>query len=88
MVLSNDLELVFIAVLAMSVALAALTGEFFFYGLLMLISGIVSSLLVRGARRRSVVIRAGFIIGCLQALLSFVAIDSPLLLPSNIFRFF
>jgi hypothetical protein len=64
--LFNNLEISFIITLASSVAVASLSGNPFQLGLLFLISGIFSIILVYGARKRITIIRAGFIVGIIQ----------------------
>jgi len=61
-----DLELAFLISLASSVSIASLSNNPFQLGLLSLISGILSSLLVLGARRRVTIMRSGIIIGLIQ----------------------
>ena len=67
--LFNELVVSLLLIVVASVSLALLANNDLFVGILFLSSGILSSLLVLGARRRNTIIRAGFIIGIMQALL-------------------
>ncbi|HTY44551.1 MAG TPA: HDIG domain-containing protein [Patescibacteria group bacterium] len=67
MALFNDLSLSLLATLASGVCAAAVSGGNFYLAALFLISGLLSSMLVQSARRRASIIRAGFIIGMVQA---------------------
>jgi cyclic-di-AMP phosphodiesterase PgpH len=67
MVLFNDLALSLLVTLASSVSVASVSGGHFHLGVLFLISGLLSSMLVQSVRRRASIIRAGFIIGMVQA---------------------
>ncbi|MDI6606713.1 MAG: hypothetical protein QME65_06205, partial [Candidatus Omnitrophota bacterium] len=69
--LFNQLELSLLMSLAISVVIASIAGNHLHLGVLFLVSGILSSLLVWNARRRMTIIRAGFLIGILQAVLLF-----------------
>lgn len=69
--LFNDLELSLLMSLAVSVVIASIAGNHLHLGVLFLVSGILSSLLVWNARKRMTIIRAGFLIGVLQAILLF-----------------
>ncbi|MCX5703923.1 MAG: HDIG domain-containing protein [Candidatus Omnitrophica bacterium] len=64
--LFSNLELSLLVVLAISVSAAAISANFPQVLLLSLISGILSSILVQGGRKRTTVIRAGFILGILE----------------------
>lgn len=66
--LFNNLELSLIITLANSASIASLSNNPFQLGLLCLISGLFSSILVLGARKRATIIRAGVVIGILQAI--------------------
>ncbi|MFA4842312.1 MAG: HDIG domain-containing metalloprotein [Candidatus Omnitrophota bacterium] len=72
--LFEGVEVPLVLTLSLSVSVGALAGSHFNLALLMLISGIGSSILVTGARRRSCVIRAGFLIGIIQ-IISLLAIE-------------
>jgi len=80
--LFNQLELSLLISLASSISVASIAGPDFYSGVLFLLSGLLSSLLVFGARRRMAIIRAGFIIGLVQALALFLInrfwVDLPL----------
>jgi len=71
-ILFNELQLSLLFNLAASVTIASVANNNFGLAVLFLISGILSSILVFGARKRSVIIRAGFIIGALQAMMLFL----------------
>lgn len=70
--LFNDLEVSLIITLATGISVASLIGNHFYLTILFFISGILASLLVLGARRRIVIIRAGFIIAFLQIISLFI----------------
>lgn len=65
--LFNNLEISIIITLATSISVASFSSDPFELALLFLISGILSSILVLGARRRTTIIRAGIIVGIAQA---------------------
>lgn len=65
-ILFNELEISLVITLACSISVSAMLDNHFYLGVLFLISGIISSLLVLGARKRMAIIRAGFIIGLVQ----------------------
>lgn len=65
--LFNELGISLLITIASSVSVA-LVGSNLYLGVLFLISGILSSILIFGVRRRMAIIRAGFIIGLVQAL--------------------
>jgi len=67
--LFNDLEISLLLSLANSVSICALFCGPFHLGLLSLISGVLSSLLVKDARKRMTIIQSGIIIGIIQALM-------------------
>lgn len=64
-ILFGDLSLSLLLTLASSVSIAYLAGDNYL-GILFFISGILASILVRASRRRSIIIRTGFIIGLAQ----------------------
>ncbi|MFA6384455.1 MAG: HDIG domain-containing metalloprotein [Candidatus Omnitrophota bacterium] len=64
--LFNDLFVAFVLTVAGSVTIAAINGNDFYMGLICLVSGISAALLVSGARRRNIVIRAGILVGVVQ----------------------
>ena len=66
--LFNSMEVSLFVTLAVSLSVASITGVPFQAGLLSLISGIFSIILVRGARRRTTLIRAGLILGITQVI--------------------
>lgn len=68
MLLFNNLEISLVIALASSVSVASITSIPFQVELLSLISGIVSIILLKGARRRTTVIRAGLIVGIAGAI--------------------
>lgn len=65
-ILFNDLALSLLITLASSIGIAYLANNNYL-ALLLLISGILSSIFVLGARRRVAIIRAGFFAGLIQA---------------------
>jgi putative nucleotidyltransferase with HDIG domain len=65
--LFNELRISLLATIACAVTISAMAGNHFNLGLMFLTSGILSGVLVYGARRRIEIIRAGFIVGLLQA---------------------
>jgi len=69
-ILFEELGLSLLLTLASSVSIAYLVGDIQ-AGLLFLISGILSIILVRGARKRVTIIRAGFIVGLAQVIVLF-----------------
>lgn len=68
-ILFNNLEISLILVLASSISISAIAGNNFNLGILFLVSGIISSILSLGVRRRMVLIRTGLIVGLIQVLL-------------------
>lgn len=66
--LFNELNVSLLLIISASLAIGSIAGNNFNLGLLFLTSGMLSSMLVYGARKRSVIIRTGFIIGFIQAL--------------------
>ena len=64
--LFNDLEISFLITLATSFSIASVSNNSFQLGMLSSISGILSSILVKDARKRTTVIQAGFIVGIVQ----------------------
>jgi putative nucleotidyltransferase with HDIG domain len=69
--LFNQMELSLIMSLVNSVAIASMAGSHLYLTILFFSSGLLSALLVWNARRRMTIIRAGFIIGVLQAVFLF-----------------
>lgn len=65
-VLFSNLEPSLLLSVSLSVILALLAHNNLYLGIIMLISGVTSSLLVMGVRRRSRIIRAGFSVGLIQ----------------------
>jgi cyclic-di-AMP phosphodiesterase PgpH len=68
--LFEELALSLLITFASSISIAHLSGDID-AGLLFLISGIISVMLARGARKRVTIIRAGFIVGMVQAVALF-----------------
>ncbi|MFA5411192.1 MAG: HDIG domain-containing metalloprotein, partial [Candidatus Omnitrophota bacterium] len=67
--LFNNLEVSLLMTLAISISLGGISGNFLLLpALLSLISGVSASILVEGARKRTTIIRAGLIVGVIQAL--------------------
>ncbi len=66
-ILFEEIGLSLLITLASSISITYLVGDID-AGLLFLISGISSIILVRGARKRVTIIRAGFIVGLVQAI--------------------
>lgn len=66
--LFNNLELSLLLTLANSVSAASVSENFFHIFLLSLISGVMSSILVLGARKRVTIIRAGLVTGIIQVI--------------------
>ena len=64
--LFNNLEISLLMTLAASVSIASLSSSRFDLTLLFLISGTISSILVKDARKRTTIILAGFIVGIVQ----------------------
>lgn len=75
-VLFNELAIAFVITIASSVAIASAAGSNFYLGVVLLTTGVLSSLLVYGARQRVTIVRAGFIIGLAQALLVYATLLS------------
>lgn len=69
--LFGDLEISLLITLISSISISSITGNNYYLGVLILVSGILSSLLVQHVRRRNDVIRAGLIIGLVQAITQF-----------------
>jgi len=69
--LFSQLELSLLITLASSIAIVPIIGNPLYLGILFFISGLLSSIFVFGARRRMTIIRVGFIIGALQAVVLF-----------------
>ena len=72
-ILFNELRLSLLLTVAASFAAAAAAGNNFYLGVMFMVSGLLSGILVFGARKRSVIIRSGLIIGIIQALMLFFA---------------
>ncbi|MFA5114739.1 MAG: HDIG domain-containing metalloprotein [Candidatus Omnitrophota bacterium] len=72
--LFGNLWVSFLLALASGISVGSLAGMHYYLAVIFLISGIVSSLLVLGARRRMAIIRAGFITGLVQ-MLSVLLVD-------------
>ncbi|MBU3958348.1 MAG: HDIG domain-containing protein [Candidatus Omnitrophica bacterium] len=70
-ILFAQLQISLLITLASCIAIASIAGNNLYLGVLFLISGISSSLLVMNIRRRMAIISAGFIVGLLQALTLF-----------------
>ncbi len=70
-ILFGELELSLLLVFASSFTIACLARNNLYLGLLLFANGILSCLLVINARKRMVIIRAGLIIGLIQALTLF-----------------
>jgi len=66
-ILFSELEISLLLTLVSSLSIAYLARDNYL-GILFLISGIISSILVHSGRRRSVIIRTGFIVGLAQVL--------------------
>jgi len=71
--LFNELEISFLITSAISIAVASIAGNNFYLAVLFFVSGLSSSIMVLNTRRRSSIIRAGFIVGLIQALTLFFA---------------
>jgi len=82
MLLFNNLEISLLITLATSISVASLTSNPFQFALLFLISGILSSALVRGARKRTTIISAGLIVGFAE-IISLICIDRFLIFQPN-----
>ncbi len=65
-ILFNELIIALLLTAATALTVAVLAGNNFYLGALFLISGMSSSLLVYGARKRVTILRAGFIVGLVQ----------------------
>jgi cyclic-di-AMP phosphodiesterase PgpH len=70
--LFNDLRMSLLIGFASAVSIAAIAGNNLSIALLFGISGIICSILLLGVRRRTAIIKAGILIGCVQALTSFL----------------
>ena len=66
-ILFGDLEASLLLTLASSISIASIAVNNFYLTILFLVSGMLSSILVLGVRRRIVIIRAGLVIGLVQA---------------------
>ncbi len=71
--LFNNLEIAFLLALTGGVVVGSISVYFFYFLFLYLISGVLSALLIAGARTRNTVLRCGFLVGLAQVftLLSF-----------------
>lgn len=67
-ILFSELILSLLITVAASLSIAAVVGNNFFAGILLLTSGIFSIIFVRRIRKRDEIIRAGFLIGLIQAI--------------------
>jgi len=67
--LFNDLEISLLLTLASSISVASISSSFFPVASLFLISGLLSSILVLGCRKRSTIIKSGIIIGAVQVVI-------------------
>jgi hypothetical protein len=74
-ILFNELIVSLLLTAATALTVAIVAGNNFYLGILFLISGMSSSLLVCGARKRVTILRAGFIVGIVQ-LVSLFFIDN------------
>ena len=72
--LFDDMEISFAATLALAVSIASISSRSFPLSIFYLLSGIASSILVKGARKRIEIIKAGIITGIIQAV-SLIFID-------------
>lgn len=70
-ILFGSFEISLLITLSCAVSIASVASNHFSLGIMFLTSGILSSILVMGTRRRMTVIRAGFIVGIVQALMLF-----------------
>jgi len=82
-ILFNELRVSLLLSVAASFTIASISGNNFYLGLGFLISGIFSSILVFGARKRSVIIRAGVVTGIIQAMTLFIMQDFQLVHPQS-----
>lgn len=71
-ILFNELEISLVLTVACSISVASMLDSHFYLGVIFLISGIISSILVLGVRKRMAIIRAGFIIGLVQVVSLFL----------------
>ncbi len=67
-ILFNELRVSLVLTIAGALTIASLAGNNLNLGLLFLISGISSIILAFGARKRSIIMRTGFIIGLIQVI--------------------
>ncbi len=67
-ILFSSLEMSFLMVVATAVAIASISNSPLLVAALFLVSGMISSFLVYGVRRRSTVIRAGILVGIAQVI--------------------
>ncbi|MFA5099725.1 MAG: HDIG domain-containing metalloprotein [Candidatus Omnitrophota bacterium] len=81
--LFNDLIVAFLLTVGSSITIAAINGNDFYLALICLVSGIAAALLVDGARRRNVIIRAGIIVGVVQVVVGILLTNFRLLDPNQ-----
>lgn len=72
--LFNNLELSMLITVANSVSIASISRSFFPLCLLSLISGLLASILVLGARKRATIIRSGIVVGIIEVI-SLIFVD-------------
>jgi putative nucleotidyltransferase with HDIG domain len=72
--LFGDLLIAFFMVITSAITIASISGSNLYVGILFSISGLLAALFSFGARKRSTIIRAGLMVGLLQALTA-VCID-------------
>lgn len=87
-ILFNDLSAALLLTVAGSITVAAINGNDLYMGLIFMVSGIVTGLLVHGSRRRNVVIRAGFIVGLVQVAVGILLTNFKLIEPKQYFILF
>lgn len=78
-------EIALLMSVAVSLTVASVAGNHFYLAVLFLISSLCASILVFGARRRMTIIRAGFIVGLLQAAALFMVSRSQGTIPAQAF---
>jgi putative nucleotidyltransferase with HDIG domain len=71
-ILTNQLEISLLLTLTSAISVAAIFGNNLYLGIFFLTSGIISIVLAKGVRRRSQIIRAGVIVGLVQAVILFI----------------
>jgi hypothetical protein len=87
-ILFGDLVISFFLTVASAVAISYLVKEPSCIGILFLIGGMLSSMLVFDARRRNTILNAGIIVGVAQALSLFLLQDFSVLKPENYLTLF